>query len=235
MAESNAYSFISKLLGSGDYSDLTLICDGEAFKPGRGIDADTNIQEAKTNTVNVDFDVATLRRMIQFMYTGDYQVEELENGVGTGDNNGGAFSPSDGSAIKTNKRAPVASDSSESNLVIYHVRMNEIANYYDVPRLVQLANSKADYLLKNNWSTEAFVGAMREAVAGEKGLQHILAAAASQHMDDIVPHRGFAQLDTISPFALELMRILREEIQNLTAIRSMLEKDRARRGSDSSD
>lgn len=37
MAAGNAYSFISKLLGSGDYSDLTLVCEGETFKVHRAI------------------------------------------------------------------------------------------------------------------------------------------------------------------------------------------------------
>lgn len=138
---------------------------------------------------------------------------------------GEASSSSDGSEGKTSEQGSVASDNIESSTIIYHVRMNEIANYYDVPRLVQLANAKTDYVLKNHWSTEAFVSAMREAVAGEKGLQHIFAAAASQHMDDIVPHSGFARLDNISPFTLELMRILRGEIDHLTTVGSMLEKE----------
>ncbi|KAI0456782.1 hypothetical protein F5B21DRAFT_502079 [Xylaria acuta] len=145
MAE-NSSSLTTKLLNIRDYSDLTLECDEQEFRVHRAIVCAQSpviaaalkgdYIEAKNGVLHVSFDIESMRRFIEFMYTGDYHVSynpalELLTSVDEGADTAGpdlsisVFMPSE----------------RISDRLLCHGRMNSIADYYDVPALAELSTS----------------------------------------------------------------------------------------------
>lgn len=95
-----------ELLSSAKYTDLTLVCDGQEFKVHRAIvcpqstvmaaavdgpfivgtslpQRQSNVnrwQESQTGIIKIqDFDAETVRRMVDFLYVGDYEIVKGED------------------------------------------------------------------------------------------------------------------------------------------------------------
>ncbi|KAI8946747.1 hypothetical protein F4801DRAFT_42108 [Xylaria longipes] len=202
MAESSHLLTI-KLLNIKDYSHITLKCDGQEFKLHRAIVcAQSPVMAAalkgdfmaKTGVLNVSFDIESVRRLIEFMCTGDYQVSsnpaldilssdepdrsctiknqpgDTEIGVDT--------APSD---LSVGIIEPLESI---SDRLICHGRMNSIADYYDMPTLAATSTSKAQAILVNEWSVESFHDLLQQSLdsTGDRNFIRMLGAEAVRHI-----------------------------------------------------
>lgn len=128
-----------------------------------------NHQEASLKVITInEFDVATVKCMVSFLYAREYHVDipEDEEGVtqdaaATEDNNGqeendnGGWPENDGSghnADDSGSDATNRSDHMESGRAIErllrHLQVNAIANYYDIPGLLDLAKSNIEGILR---------------------------------------------------------------------------------------
>ncbi|QGA16299.1 hypothetical protein EYB26_003966 [Talaromyces marneffei] len=88
MAERLA-ELLATLMMDPKYSDLTLECDGETFAVHKAIVLTQSVvlekacqahwKEGKDNVIQItEFDVRTVRRMVEFLYTGDYDQDKPE-------------------------------------------------------------------------------------------------------------------------------------------------------------
>ncbi|KAI1130097.1 hypothetical protein F5Y10DRAFT_263519 [Nemania abortiva] len=164
--------------------DLILECDGQEFGVHKAKFCDKspvmraaltgNFLEAKTSVLRVSFDIQSVRRLIEFIYRGDYR-ESLEPAIQFGEKQ------------PTDKLSEVISDR-----LICHGRMNCVADYYDIPALAALSRYKAAEILGTDWCAEAFYNLVRQSVGstGDKVFLKMLADVAVDHFFELL-QRGF--------------------------------------------
>ena len=49
-----------------------------------------------------------------------------------------------------------------TNITLHHVHVNAIADYYNIPQLKELANTKIQYILKTSWSADGFPDVIKD-------------------------------------------------------------------------
>ncbi|KAJ4113237.1 hypothetical protein NW768_011513 [Fusarium equiseti] len=170
------HEFLSSILVSGQFSDFTLVCEGQEFRLHQAVVCPQScvfdaalcgrFEEATTKIITVkEFDLATVKRLVSFFYTGDYDGEPPEE------------SAQDEDAIVTDADADADADAdNEQNdpqgsgdeaggdsdlrkaldeatnrytlMLLSHLKVNAIADYYDIPGLRDLAESKLRNILK---------------------------------------------------------------------------------------
>ncbi|RMY21300.1 hypothetical protein D0867_03411 [Hortaea werneckii] len=140
---------VAELWRTGENSDMTIKCEGREFKVHRLLVSaaspvlkaacQNGMRESQTGVVeHKTFDAETVERMLEFIYTRDYEVPWIPT-VATG-------------AIRTpdlNSDAEEVLVTSTSAWWIAHTRMYAIGDYYQLPTLkdpalVRLQNAAAD-------------------------------------------------------------------------------------------
>ncbi|KAI1427186.1 hypothetical protein F5Y12DRAFT_712520 [Xylaria sp. FL1777] len=199
----------TKLLEIIDYTDLTLECDGKQFKVHRAyVCAQSPViaaalkgsfMEAKTGLLNVSFDIQSVRRFIEFIYTGDYHMSpdpaiELLLSTVLDETSTPETQPKDTETDEEGVDDPAAGLGSEADVpeplegisdrLICHSRMNSIADYYNVPALAALSRSKTEAILASEWSAEPFCDLVQQSIGytNDKRFLRILGTAAADHI-----------------------------------------------------
>ncbi|TFB05534.1 hypothetical protein CCMA1212_003178 [Trichoderma ghanense] len=199
------------LLRSGQFSDLTVVCRGTEFKLHKVIAClqspvflaavNSDFQEGRTGVIKIDqFDPETVRRLVEFLYTGDYDRQPQE---------------------------PQPAQEQTQGTVL-HVRVNAIADYYGVKALGHLATQKVKQAFQDNWDPKTFMITAKEALgaSGDKTLHDSMARIAAQNMTDLV---GCPELtDLVGDFAAEIMRHQGQKQAELVAMRQHAETGTAR-------
>ena len=102
--------------------------------------------------------------------------------------------------------------------LLFHVKINSIADYYDIPELRRCANTKVQNVLNTSWSPCNFPVILQEAFnsGGDKELRNILSEAMAAHIDELVElGEEIAPPEAISDFAYDVLRRLVARIKNL--------------------
>ncbi|KAF9777001.1 hypothetical protein IL306_004736, partial [Fusarium sp. DS 682] len=174
------------------------------------------LQEARTKVLNVEaFDVATVRRMVNFMYTEEYEVGYVHEASGSATGH-------------ETERTEV------TEALLCHVRVNAIADYYNVPKLAQLANSKIQSILRDSWLAESFSHVVKEASVstGDVALHDIITSTAAYHIEELVEFQSFADLEVMSEFAIKVLRSCARRIRDIESqlqyIQSVCKKEAVR-------
>ncbi|RBR22338.1 uncharacterized protein FIESC28_04532 [Fusarium coffeatum] len=165
------YDFLSSILASGQFSDFTLVCEGQEFRLHQAVVCPQSLvlnaalcgefKEATTKVVTVQgFDISTVKRLVSFFYTRDYDVKlptentHAEDTVITDANDNGwgnTTSESNdqaGSKAKTDAAEKKKADAIQ--VLLFHLEVNAIADYYNIPGLRDLAESKIRNILLGN-------------------------------------------------------------------------------------
>ena len=103
------------------------------------------------------------------------------------------------------------SDATALKSLLFHVRMNSIADYYDIPELRRCANTELETILNTSWFPCNFPIVIQEVVksTGDKELRDILSGAMAAHMDELLElGKGIAPPEVISDFAYSVLRRL---------------------------
>ncbi|OXV05207.1 hypothetical protein Egran_07025 [Elaphomyces granulatus] len=229
-----------ELMRSQKYTDLTLSCQGQEFKVHRAIvctessvfaaACDDGFKE--TATIHLDgFDVDTVKQIIMFMYTHTYHdITQAEpEGVAVL----GADSPQEtASAVGTETKGELQLNVHQTASVVetetkgetgevvrsktlksllFHVKMNSIANYYDISELRHYASTKVQNILNTSWSSRDFSVVIREVVNStkDKELHDILSGVMAAHIDELIGlGEDIAPPEVISDFAGNVLRKL---------------------------
>ncbi|KAH7189658.1 uncharacterized protein B0J16DRAFT_397624 [Fusarium flagelliforme] len=176
------HEFLSSILASGQFSDFTMICEGQEFRLHQAVVCPQSrvlnaalcggFEEATTKVITVkDFDIATVKRLVSFFYTGDYD-EQLptesahdEDTVVTdadadadadNDNEGNESDDQIDSAnfhervlgVQRAREEKTKADAIQA--LLFHLEVNAIADYYNIPGLRDLAESKVKKILLGN-------------------------------------------------------------------------------------
>ncbi|KHO00486.1 speckle-type POZ protein-like protein [Metarhizium album ARSEF 1941] len=211
MSATNSDSILAQMMMSGEFSDLIFICRGQEFKVHKAIvcahspvikaAVQGEFEESQSNAIKMDsFQPKTVKRLVQFMYTGDYdETDEYEpsaayqnaciaDGVGAEE----AADMENKFELRTEGGCIASSSSQELMLSLpkstttsslsEHIYVNSIGDYYGVDKLVSLTNTKIKQLLQSGNEDESCVADLPiaiEAAAGLTGNRELMGVLAS--------------------------------------------------------
>lgn len=269
MASNTALLNLAKLMKSGDFSDLTFSCNGEELKVHKNVVCGQSpvikaalskyFEEGHSNVIKMDeFELQIVKRFVEFLYTGEYDVpEEGEADDGSDDDDGrdeakvvGVADVEDGNdgddgddsdqVVEGDKDEGGKDDYSQvadaqSRMIeslATHIKVNSIGDYYGVPNLVSLANSKISDLIEEGdedkdsgtWVTN-LPSAINLTVGntGDKDILKILSAEAAENISHLILSESFRDLEVVSDFAFHVLEGCAETIQDLTIRNNELE------------
>ncbi|KAL7944211.1 hypothetical protein V8C42DRAFT_326164 [Trichoderma barbatum] len=208
------------MLRSGQFSDLTLVCQGEEFKIHRVVACPQSpvlsaaisgeFKESLTGVIEIEhFDSETVRRMVEYLYTGNYDSDQAQEqskaaaGVAT---SGALTSASSSVSTTADTAPPVPPAAASTQGVLSHVRVNAIGDYYGIQGLMLLANQKIQQAYQNKWDANAFLTSAKEALdsTGDKKLHRMMALLAAQNLNALIASPQLA--DLVGDFAAEILR-----------------------------
>ncbi|KAI0530451.1 hypothetical protein GGR58DRAFT_231648 [Xylaria digitata] len=210
------------------FSDLTLNCEDESFKAHRATVClhspvmtaalTGEFIEAQTNEIKISFDLPSGKRLIDFMYTGDYHLSSytasdilstghMVNQISTTEGLGkevvlvDSGGDSAANAFDHEQPTPIYEQ------LISHSRMNAIADYYDIPALRTLSTEKTRSILESNWSAKDFCDFLRDSSGstGDWQFHQTLGTIAMEHVDEILENRLLDDIHVVrelSPYML---------------------------------
>ncbi|KAI0858648.1 hypothetical protein F4860DRAFT_526880 [Xylaria cubensis] len=206
----NVASTGAELLRSGEYSDFTLVCKGQEFRVHKSIVCPqspviaaalkSKFKEAKTNTIEVNFEPAILKCMLDYMYTGHYKdpapvqpVQSVQDAQPSQPSQPAQPKSRGSPAQPRTEKKPV--DATISQDLIYHAHVNSIADYYNVMNLAKVSATKIGELLDKRWSADAFCDLMQECrgSTGDKNLQKVLMQIAATHLFELTTKNLFSE------------------------------------------
>jgi hypothetical protein len=91
----------------------------------------------------------------------------------------------------------------------FHIKMNSIADFYDIPELRHYATTKFQKILSTSWSCHDFPTIIREVVNStrDKELHDILSEVVAVHIDELLElGTNIAPPEVISDFASSVLR-----------------------------
>ena len=140
-------------------------------------------QEKTTNTIEIkEFDSENVELMIQFLYTGAY-----------------TFTPQKCNEPNCNKRC--------SRIVLKHVEVVAIAEYYDIPSLVITATTAISDILEKLHCFVQLPQAIDEVYhkTYDQGLRTWISWAAAMNIDKLLEMESFTKSENMSPFSVAVI------------------------------
>ncbi|KAF3479509.1 uncharacterized protein GIQ15_06485 [Arthroderma uncinatum] len=207
MSNTGNGELLKDLLLTGSYSDLKLVCHGQQFNVHKNVVCAQSkvlaaackgeFEESRTNVINAEvFEPETVRRMINFLYTKTYEVKLSEGQVkNLGQTSGTKFTNGDGGYIPIKYVAgyqrPQAKQIKKGQMaaiILCHVEVNAIADYYDIPSLRDLANDNIKYILKCQWEVEKFSEIIAHSIQSttDPNLHDLLASTTAEHIQELL-------------------------------------------------
>jgi hypothetical protein len=126
-------------------------------------------------------------------------------------------------------------------ILLQHVRVNSIADYYDIQPLAKLSATKIKTRLTSNWHTETFVDILGETLetSGDKTLGNILTTMAAMRIEEVIEVPQFFKLDGITGFPAFLLlkiasvrksekELAQKKDEEIEKLKHELDKEKAR-------
>ncbi|KAI0024199.1 hypothetical protein F4780DRAFT_650869 [Xylariomycetidae sp. FL0641] len=278
MATYSAANLLAGLLNSGEYSDLTLVCESQEIPVHKNVVCTQSVvidrcmkggfEEAKSGRLEVNFDLDSCRRMVNFLYTGHYDLKASgsddvsiaktdipaqedtqedsapvrEDAASTHGDDAAREDTADRKSAADQEELDHGSETSgrfaqlsSEELMSFerslaHVRMNAIADYYNISSLRVFALQKAATELATNWSATVFMRVVSDAfdITNDKYLFEMAAGLAVAHMQELLVLEEFHDLDWPRHFTLQLLRAgerktLHEQAKLCESVESCLE------------
>ncbi|PTB43603.1 hypothetical protein M441DRAFT_164245 [Trichoderma asperellum CBS 433.97] len=208
---------------SGQFSDLKLTCQGKEFKIHKLVACSQSsviatalkgdFKEAQSSVINIElFDAETVRRMVEYLYTGDYdQFKEASNVAAATS----AATPSPPNTVQS-QGSPAPANTAPANTApatpalvakgtLHHVQVNAIADYYGIQGLGLLANQKIQQAYAVKWDPKSFIASAKAAisVSGDKSLHGVMALLTAQNLKELLKSGELASL--VGEFAASVL------------------------------
>ncbi|CAI6085967.1 unnamed protein product [Clonostachys chloroleuca] len=212
---------LSRVVGSGEYSDMKLVCQGCEFKVHKVVVCTQSpvlakaiqgvFQESRTGIINIEnFEPSTVSRMVEFLYTGDY---------------GGLLFPHTEASRSDEIKKPALNDITASGMMLQHVQVNAIADYYNIERLSELSRSKFQQACQATWDAQSFMDATNGALdlSGDGALHEVIATEAAKNIHTLLEIDHFAGI--IGDFGTRVLRncIKKAEVDRYKVIQLQLD------------
>jgi hypothetical protein len=152
--------------------------------------------------------------MISFLYTGEYQVE-------TKSEDSPIFSDEQCHDEADSISQPCSDPDSMKNEtienILSHLRVNAIADYYNVETLAQLANSKIQANLEHGQEADLFPRVIQEMSKSNRDekLCAIVASATAECMGELIELQGFQDVELEHTLVFEMLRALTGKIKEV--------------------
>src|SRR5947207_4863159 len=94
-----------------------------------------------------------------------------------------------------------------AEILLGHVRVNAVADYYDISQLKELANTEIKHIIETNWSPHGFSEVVKEVFNSttDRELREIMSLATTAHIEELLQFEDFAELDVMSDFAIGII------------------------------
>ncbi|KAI9784353.1 MAG: hypothetical protein M1839_002414 [Geoglossum umbratile] len=220
-------SAMKHVLQSAKYSDLTIICGNREFNVHRSIvcprsrffaaACDGKFLEGKTGKIILaGDDVETVKRMISYLYTLDYEDEERYDAKPVGDLVDLPIADKVvGAKSATAKERPRSTEGCRPAL-FSSVRVYAIAEKYDIPALKTLAKERFSEWAKSNWSHKDFPILVREVFestpTSDRGLRDVASQLFAKHVKLLL--QGNGDLDVIEDLGDLWLGVLRQVLED---------------------
>lgn len=176
-----------------------------------------------------EFDAETVDLMLEFLYTGDFDLfregkyttlagrVDTESWVLASPERESVDDPSNSTRGTT---TAVIKETIET--LLRHVRVNSIADYYDISSLKQAANAKIQSILNEIWFAQGFPEIISEAfnTTSDEALHEIITATTAKRINELIELPDFATLELMNDFTIALLdKIIsshRDEVKTLT-------------------
>jgi len=187
---------LGALLSSGEYSDLTVHCEGNTWKVHKLVMCTHSkffvkacggeFMEAKSGEIKLAGDEPlVVEAMLQALYEGDYVgIEEKEEFL--------------------------------ENPLVFHVKVYAIGEKYDITPLKDLAQTKTENILTLEWTPTYFFAAVNEAyqstIPRDRGLRDIYAQVAIAQGPNLFANKGYLEvMDQNGQFWMDYAKGLNEK------------------------
>ncbi|CAH0019240.1 unnamed protein product [Clonostachys rhizophaga] len=187
------------LLQSGKYSDFVLACNGAEWNLHKAVVCihspvikaalDGEFMEARLGRYSSDqYDVATMARLIQYLYVGDYSSNPLL---------GGTWPSME--ILQDEERQSQLQDASQPfpRCLGAEISLNVAADYFGIPALSAMTRHRAEGIIKHHWNAATFPALLKDAEEHvlDMNLWKILIDAASTHIDSLTKSNEFHEVD----------------------------------------
>ncbi|CAI6014303.1 unnamed protein product [Clonostachys chloroleuca] len=188
-----------ELLQSGKYSDFVLACNGAEFNLHKAIvcihspviaaELDGPSKEATLSRYSCNqYDTATMARLIQFLYVGDYSSSPVLAGTW----------PSLEILWEESRQSQLQDASQPSPRCLQaEISLNIAADYFGIPALLAMTRARAQEIIKHHWNAAEFPALLKNAEenVGDEYFWKILVDAAANHVDSLAKSSEFHEVD----------------------------------------
>lgn len=158
------------------------------------------LQDSQTDAIDMSsYQIETVKYLVEFLYKGEYGTEHTEK-----------YDCNASNIIESNKSGKISAAVHTGNThtteptaasILDHVRVNCIADYYGIGKLVSMANSKIAALLKDETCVQSQLVHMSQAIdesewqTGDMAVKAILASAAARNISSLMAMGCFAEME----------------------------------------
>lgn len=172
-------------------------------------------------TVN-EFDVTTVRSMVMFLYTGDYdpRTDKLHlplEADGVRRTEEAEINDSEEDRMSEESETSGTERNRNTENILSHLRVNAIDDYYGIKELVHLSTAKLCTISKNEQGFWIFPKVIQEMSVSNRDtdLQATVASAIAEYVEDLTSSQILRPLDIESNLATEIIEACGKRIQNL--------------------
>lgn len=108
---------------------------------------------------------------------------------------------------------PTPTKPTTTDLLLHHMQVNRIADYYNIPPLLALANTRIEKILRKKWSADRFSDVVKEAFTSNNDieLQELISSAVNKNIEELIEREDFTAPDIIRHFSLSIIRYMIKE------------------------
>jgi hypothetical protein len=171
-----------------------------------------------------EFDVPTVQNMVTFLYTGDYElasetekkpiqvIEQDHDGDSQGDQ-------TDGEEDKMSEDSPASEETEDKTAenILSHLRVNAIADYYNIEKLATLSTSKIETILHNDLNFLILPQIIQEMSISNRDadLRSLIASVTAKYIEELTSSQVLRTLDLEHNLAIEILEACGGRIQKL--------------------
>ncbi|KAF5580594.1 speckle-type POZ [Fusarium subglutinans] len=217
------YSFLLKSVVSGEFSDFSLTCNDHDFKLHQVVVCPQSpvikaallggFKETTSKVVAVnEFDVTAVRSMVTFLYTGDYdpRTDKLQMPLQSDDdvkNEEAEIHDSQGDSMSEDSEASGPERERTTEDILFHLRVNAIADYYKIEKLVKLSTTKIGTIFEIDQDFRIFPTVIQEMSVSnrETDLESIIASAMANCVEELTASQRLPTLDLENSLAIGII------------------------------
>ncbi|KAJ3483988.1 hypothetical protein NLG97_g7171 [Lecanicillium saksenae] len=229
MATSPRRPHLGKLLQTGEYADLTLVCGDQEFRAHKAVVCAQSavlaaaikepFEASKSGRITVnEFDTAQITGMMEFLYIGDYSSPSCDKNDRTDAKNAGS--------LASGAENAVGDHSTPEETLLQHVRMNAVADFYDIPGLADLSCRKVKEAIAETKNGALVLDAAKEMLETTRdlALHELLADAAADQVREYL--ETDLLMDLIGSFGVQLLKkLVKEQDDRMAALVATLDHE----------